>query len=51
MALEIDLNEVLAQLSPAGVREWELAVLRAENIKMKEHIDSFEEDDLGQDNK
>tara|TARA_R100001082_G_scaffold109332_1_gene86304 strand:+ start:182 stop:334 length:153 start_codon:yes stop_codon:yes gene_type:complete len=47
--LEIDLNSVLSQLSPEGVKEWELAVVKAENIAMKEYIDSLDQDDLGQD--
>ena len=47
--LHIELEAVLAQLSPAGVKEWELALVKAENVVMKEHIDSLNQDDLGQD--
>lgn len=35
---DLALEDILMQLTPEGRKEWENAVLRAENKKMKEYI-------------
>ncbi len=51
---ELQLEDILAELSPKGVKEWEFAVLRAQNKAMSAYIMSINAvpaDEVGQDDK
>jgi hypothetical protein len=51
---ELEIQDILSELSPEGVKEWESAVLRAQNKAMRAYIMSLEvtpADEVGQDDK